>query len=64
MLIVALKITKYRRTEMIKSKLKSLSFIIFTLLLIPLSLMIQPEQIVQKQYLLANAALVPSVTYE
>ena len=49
---------------MIKSKLKSLSFIIFTMLLIPLSLMIQPEQIVQKQYLLANAALVPSVTYE
>ena len=47
-----------------KSKFKSLSFIIFTILLIPISLMIQPRQIIQRQYFLAQTATAASVTYQ
>lgn len=47
-----------------KSKFKSLSFIIITILIIYLSLKMQPQQIIQKQYLLVQATNVTSVTYE
>ena len=47
-----------------KSKFKSLSFIIFTILLIPISLMMQPKQIIQRQYLLAQTTTVASLTYQ
>lgn len=47
-----------------KSKLRSLAFIILTILLIPIALLIQPHQIIQKQYLHVQAANETSVSYQ